>query len=220
MSYTAAVTELRQLLGDSEYHKKATEKKLIGRIDGENTVFYSYDKRLLEDSLEVFVNGEAVSFALNDAIKGQITLAEAPEKNSTLVANYYFVWWIDEELKTFLNKGAESVSLSDDIPPEEAWTQLSPGLRKPGLYFAAHDAIMSLVTFLVNRRHSEEFLIQQDGNDDSGFSQMINALRGQAKDYWDRAIAARDDYYERQGKRNLPSFAIKPGVVKRYGPRR
>lgn len=220
MSYSAAITELRQLVGDSEFHKKATDKKLIGRIDGENAVFYTYDKRLLEDTLEVFVNGEAVSYSLNDAIKGQITLAEAPEQNSTISANYYFVWWLDEELQTFLNKAAESVSQSDDTPPEEAWLLIPNGLRKPGLYFAAHDAMMSLITFLVNRRHSEEFLIQQDGNDDAGFSQMINALRGQAKDFWDRAIVSRDDYYKRQGKRSLPSFAIKPGVVTKYGPRR
>ncbi len=218
MSYTQAITEIRQLLSDSEFHKKATKKKLIGKIDANNTKFFTYDKRLVEDSLEVFVNDEAANFTLDDAIKGEITLGEAPEKNKAVTASYYYQFWIDDELKSFLNKGAEQVSQWTDAVPDNAYLAISGGLKTPALMFACSLATDSLISYMINRRHSEEFNIEQDGNDDTGFSQMITAMKDQSKHFWDRGLQMRDDFYKRQGKRNAPAFAVKLGRVRTYGP--
>lgn len=155
-----------------------------------------------------------------DAVRGDILLASAPDVNSKVEASYYWTFWIDEELKNFLNKGAESTGVFSSDIPDNSYLSIQAGLKQSALLFAAHLSTNALISFLINRRHSEEFLIQQDGNDDSNFSQMINALRGQAKDYWDRACFHRDDFYKRLGKRNAPAFGVKYGRTSRYGANR
>lgn len=220
MSYTQAITEIRQLLSDTEFHKKATGKQLIGKVDANNVKFITYDKRLLSDTLEVFVNAEAVDFTLDDAVKGAITLSSAPDKNTKVTANYYWTWWNDDELITFLNKGAEATSQFSAAIPDQAYLQILPGLKTAALMLTASLATRSLIQMMINRRHSEEFLIQESGNDDTGFSQMITAMQKMADTYWKDGIAQRDDFYMRQGKRNAPAFGIKVGTPKGYGPNR
>lgn len=220
MSYTTAISELRQLLADTEFHKKASRKKLIGKIDGNNQSFVTYDKRILEDTLEVYVNDDQVLFTLEDSIKGLISLSEAPAINTKLTANYYFVWWLDDELKNFLNKGAEATSQWTSAIPDNAYLSVTPGLKTAALFMACSMATRSLIQYMINRRHSEEFNIEQDGNDDAGFSSMISALQKIADQYWKDGIQHRDDFYKRQGKRNAPAFAIKLGKTRQYGPQR
>jgi hypothetical protein len=221
MSYAQAVTELRQLLADSDLNKKATKKKLIGKVDGNNTLFFSYDKRIFPDSVQIYVNNEETgSFSVDDEIKGQITLGTAPEINAKVEASYYWRFWIDDELKTFLNKGAESTGQFNDIVPDTAYLKIQAGLKSAALYFAANMATDSLVHYLINRRHSSEFLLEQDGNTDTAYTATISGLRDQAKSYWDKAVFHRDDFYKRLGKRNAPAFAIKVGSVRQYGSKR
>lgn len=217
MSYDSAVVELRQIIADTEFNKKATKKKLIGPIDGNNLNFVTYDKRIYEDSLEVFLNGESVPFSVVDAIKGEINLSTAPDKNVKLEASYYWRFWIDDELKNFLNKGAESTGQSGISSPDQAYLNIEPGLKSAALYFAASLATRSLIFYITNRRHSEEFLIEQDKNDDTNFSQTIAAMNTQAKSLWDQAVWHRDDFYKRLGKRNKPAFGIKMGSTRKYG---
>jgi hypothetical protein len=220
MSYTQAITELRQILADTEFHKKATKKKIIGKIDGNNQTFVTYDKRLLEDTVEVFVNDEAVNFTLEDSVKGLLTLNEAPVGNVKVTSSYYFTWWIDDEIKNFLNKGAEITSQWTSTVPDDAYLSIQPGLKTAALFVAASISTRSLIQYLVNRRHSEEFNIEQDGNDDSGFSQMISALQKTADSYWKDGHQMRDDFYKRQGKRSAPAFGIKIPRTRQYGPNR
>ena len=228
MSYASAVLELRQLMSDSDMHKKSTKKKLIGKIDGNNVEFYTYDKRIVGSTLELFVtdaaNNEAQllnsEYSLEDPVKGFVKLEKALDPNSKITGNYYWQFWIDSELKNFLNKGAESIGQFTDSIPDNTYMAIQAGLRQAALFFAAHLCVNSLIQLEMNRRHSEEFLIEQDGNDDKNFTAMITAMRGQSKDYWDRAVIMRDDFHKRVGKRNAPAFAIKLGSVRRYGANR
>jgi hypothetical protein len=220
VSYTAAVTELRQLLSDTTLHKKATQKKIIGAIDGVNVLFTTYDKRVLTTGFVTYVNGVEVDSTLVSAVEGTIEFGDAPGINSKVTASYYWQWWLDDELKTFLNKGAELTSSFSNLLPDEAYLQILPGLKTAALYFSAAFAMDSLISYLVNRRHSEEFLIEESGNDESAFSQTISAMREQSEAFWERAKWARDDFYKAQGKRESPSFGVKPGVTRQYGPKR
>lgn len=220
MSYTAAITELRQLLSDTQYHKKATDKRIIGAVDGVNVTFHAYDKRILSSTFIVKVNGTEVDASLDDAIQGLITLTDPPGINSKVTASYYFQWWLDDELKTFLNKGAELTSFFSDAIPDDAYLKVGAGLKTAALYFSASYAMDSLINYLVNRRHSEEFLIEESGNDESAFSQTIDAMRTASKDFWEKAKWARDDFYKSQGKQGRPAFGVKTVASRRYGPTR
>lgn len=220
MSYTTAITELRQLLSDSQYHKKATDKRLIGSVDGTNVTFHTYDKRILSSTFTTKVNGAEVDSSLDEAVQGLVTLSDAPPVNSKVTASYYWQWWLDDELRTFLNKGAELTSFFTTTIPEDAFLLVTPGLKTSALYFSASYAMDSLINYLVNRRHSEEFLIEESGNDESAFSQTIDAMRTASKDFWDKAKWARDDFYQNQGRRNTPAFGVKTVSTRRYGPQR
>lgn len=221
MSYTAAVTELRQMLSDTAIHKRSSRKALLGDINGENKKFRTYDKRIIEDSLEVYVAGAKVSgTVVDDAVAGELSLASPPDKNTQVQASYYWQWWVDDEIKTFLNKGAEAVSQNSTATPDTAYLQIPSGLKNGALNLAAAIALRSLINFLIMRKHSQEFVIEQDVNNDENFGPSIDAMRRLADTYWDTGIAMRDDFYKRQGQRNVAAFAIKKGKITQYGPTR
>lgn len=219
--YVGALLDIRQMLADTADRKRATNKKLIGAIDGVNVNFVTYDKRLFDTTLVVYnPPNTPVGFTLNDSVSGSITLDAPPLINTALTADYYYQFWLDSELINFLNKGAEATSVYTDAIPDTAYLSIIPGMKSAALHLACSIANDALCAYLVNRRHSEEFNIEQDGNDDTGFTNMINALKDRSKMFWDRGMLMRDDYYKRQGKRNLPAFAIKYGYTKNYGPNR
>lgn len=217
MSYANAINELRQLLADTNLDKKATKKRILGDVDGNNVEFYTYDKRIFSDTVLVYVNNAIVTASVDDEIQGQITLAAPPDINSKVEASYYWRFFNDDELQNFLNKGAEACGTFGDNIPDNSYLSIIAGMRTAAIYFAASMCKRRLISLLMNRAHSEEFLVEQDGNDDNKFSQTINAMNREAKELWDQAIWHRDDYYLRQGKRNAPSFGVKTGTVRKYG---
>ena len=219
-TYDSAITELRQMLFDGTSNKSAHKKTLIGDIDGSNKSFITYDKRIIKASFKCYVDDTLTTATVDNEVTGEVTLSQPPAKNTKVVASYFWRFWLDPELKNFLNKGAESCSAFDADTPDEASLQIPPGLKKAALYFAAESALSAQINYLVNRRHSEEFNIEQDGNDESAFSETISAMRKNADSYWEKAVFHRDDFYKKAGRRNKPAFGFKAGQVKRYGPTR
>ncbi|MBL0233237.1 MAG: hypothetical protein IPQ08_06190 [Chitinophagaceae bacterium] len=218
MPYTLALTELRQMLDDSPFNKKVSKKKLIGNIDGSNVRFISYDKRLYSDTLQVFVGEESVGFTLVDDVGGEIDLTEPPSGNVKVTASYYWQWWTDSELKNFLNKGAEMVGQSVTTTIDNAYLNIPSGLKTGSLLIASSLAARALISFIVLRKHSSEFLLEQDGNSDSNYDATLKTLQLLADMNWKNGIEQRDDFYKRQGRRNSPAFGIKIGQNRRYGP--
>lgn len=220
-TWAKAVTEFRQMLFDTDTNKRSTRKKILGDINGTNTKFRTYDKRLVESSVEVFQAGVAISFSVDDAVAGELTITPAPEGNVKLEASYYWTWWTDAEVTTYLNKGAEAVGQwNDNVVPDQAYLQIPPGLKTAAMYFAASMAQTSLIQYMQNRPHSSEFLVEQDQKDDANFGATLDAMRRLANDYHDKAIQHRDDFYKRLGKREAPAFGVKIGATRNYGPRR
>lgn len=220
IEYTAAVTELRQMLMDTPFNKSSHRKRLLGAVDGNNVNFITYDKRLVASTLQVFVGQDEVDFDLVDPVAGTITLSDAPALNTYPCYTAYWQFWLDAELQNFLNKGAETCSVFSTDVPDDAYLSLQPGLKKPALYFAMETALSAQVNYMINRRHSEEFNVEQDGNDDDGFSKMISAMQKSADSYFKKAMLLRDDFFKGAGLRFRPSFAIKRGQIRPYGPKR
>lgn len=224
-TYTEGIVELRQLLSDDKTDKRASRKKVIGDIDGTNTHFRTYDKRIIADTFQVFSGDDEItdSASLDDAISGEFTLSSPPDKNTKLTASYYFHWWTDTELQNFLNKGAESIGIDDPNhtsggDADQAYLQIPQGLRSAALYYAAGHAQKKLIQYMMNRRHSGEFQLEQDKGGDEGFAAIITQMRSEMKDNFKQADTFRDDFYKRQGRRNAPVVRIKTGRTQRYGP--
>jgi len=225
MSYTTALLELRQMIADTQYNKRSTKKKLVGDVDGSNKLFYSYDKRILGDTLDVFVDNEKVCYDLNDAISGEIQLKNAPEASQSVTASYYWTWWTDDELTNFLNKGAQmcgqiSPEAESDPANDQSYLLIPPGLRNGALNFAASLADTALVQYLVARKHSQEFALEQDGGDDEGYSKFLDSLSKAASTFMKTGMTMRDDFYKAQGRQYSPAFGIKVVATRQYGPRR
>lgn len=219
--YTAAINELRQMLMDTEFNKASHHKRLIGAVDGTNTLFVTYDKKLVERTVRIFVDLDEVPFDIVDVIAGEIQLGEAPAINSKVNYSAYWQFWLDTELKNFLNKGAETCGIwNDGTVPDDAYLKIYPGLKHAALYFACETALSAQINYLVNRRHSEEFNVEQDGNNDEAFSYTIEAMQKSADSYFKKAFTLRDDFFKGQGARFRPSFGIKRGQSKGYGPKR
>ena len=225
MNYDKAIVELRQMIADTDKTKRVTKKAMAqGTSDGENLLFYTWDKRLFEDSFQLYVDNELQSdgFELSDPIAGEITFAQAPDKDSEVRASYYFQWWIDDEIKNFLNKGAELTGEVDPNisanHPDAAYLMIQPGLKNASLKFAGHLAMDALVSRFIADKHSAEFLLEQDGNVDVGYTELIKNLQNQANTWFKQAVQLRDDFYQRQGRRNQPAFGIKQVNTKIYGP--
>lgn len=219
MSYTQAITELRQLLGDTDKDKRSSRKKLIGNVDGDNKKFRAYDKRIVEDTLEIFVNGTIVPFSLDSANSSEIILNSAPEPNSKIEASYYWQWWNDDELKTFLKMGAESLGVVDETNLK-IWETVPDGLRGSLLYYAASHSVRRQIMFMINRRHSGEFLLEQDKGGDEGFAELIKALEMTYEMFAKTGKSERDDFIQKRGQQKNPAFKLKAGSSGQYGPRK
>lgn len=220
MSYANAITEFRQVMADTDLHKHSFQKKVLGRKDGDNTKFITFDKRVIEDTFTVQVDGVDVTFTMDDPVKGTFTVNEAPASNQELTASYYWQWWLDEEIKNFLNKGAESTGQFTDTIPDNSYLKIQAGLRSAAMLYGAYWATMSLIKYLEMRRHSSEYVIEEDGNRDANDAAMIDAMRREAADYITRADTARDDFWKRLGQRAKPSFGVKTVATRGYGPQR
>jgi hypothetical protein len=223
--YKIAVEELRQMIADTPLNKRATRKQVTGNTDGENTTFFTWDKRVFEDTLEVYVNGVLSDDAsLEDPIPGKIVFGTAPDRGSEIRATYYWQWWSDAELINFLNKGAEQIGIFEQAvttaASDQAYLLIPPGLKTPTLKFAAHMAQDALVEYLMARKHSGEFLIEQDGNTDEGYAKLVAQLQEQSKQYMKDSIFLADRYYKRQGRAFAPAFGIKNVGTRQYGPTR
>ncbi len=220
MSYNAALLELRQMLADTPQHKRATRKKLLGQVDGNNVSFVSYDKRIVDGTFQAYVNDGPVSANVTDLVAGEIEFAAAPDQNSKVTASYYWQWWLDSELITFLNKGAELTGQFNNNIPDKAYLQIEPGLKNAALQFALSVAADSLANYLLTRKHSGEFLLEQDKGTDEGMADVIRAMTDMSSKAYKKAMDLRDDFYKRQGRRNKPSFGYKLPITKKYGPNR
>lgn len=226
MAYNTAITELRQLISDTGFNKRASKKQIIGNTDGTNKEFITYDKRLFADSFLLYINDVLVTtgFSLDDPIAGTVIFTAPPDNGVELRATYYWQWWTDDELKNFLNKAAEQIGVIDpnisNTHADAAYLLIPPGLKTPTLKFAAHLSTDALVNYLIDRKHSSEYLLEQDGNTDEGYVKLVETLQKQASTFMKDSLALADRFYKRQGRQYAPAFGIKNVNTRQYGPRR
>ena len=228
MSYAIAVDELRQMIADTITNKRVTLKMMTGSANGENKVFTTYDKKIFEETLEVYTQVpnenpvKTTAFTVDDANVGQITFGTAPELGTEVRASYFWKWWSDEELINFLNKAAEQIGVFETnvttAASDQAYLNIPAGLKTPTLLFASYLANSALVSYLNTRKHSSEFLLEQDGNLDENYNKSIEILQKNADSFMKQSLALTDRYYKRQGRQFAPAFAIKNVNTKVYGP--
>lgn len=208
--WLTSLTDLRILLNDNSFDKRAFEKSLFGSVDGTNTVFKTFETRIVPGSITIFVNKLPQTITAFDYVAGEFTLSTAPPPASAMKASYYFQYFLDNELTDFVSYGAERISISDV-------TLVPFGLQQAVLEFAASFAYEKLSSRWMNKM-SETFLMQDApmGNE----ATRSNLFKQQADTHYKNAIELRDDFYKRQGRRNAPAYGRVKGNVPYYTPRR
>lgn len=222
MSWTTAVADLRTLLSDGDTDRYAYRKKCFGDVDGINTSFKTFEPRRVINlaqsvniaPLGVFISGVRVpytSVSSDDVESGEFVLVTPPVEGNVVDATYYYRWFSDSELVTFLTAASEWLGLST------VYASIPEGLRPAAKYYAAQEAMHKMAAKWVERS-SQQFQVEDapDGKNQG----IANSYRMLANDYKKKSEDLRDQYYTRQGQSLSPLFANSFGSVREITPRR
>src|SRR5882672_8150189 len=120
--WTTAIAEVRTIISDGDTDKLAYNKKVIGQVNGVNTRFKTFETRRIStlvtptDPCGVFDDsGVAIPVTSEDLESGQFTVTTAPTDGQGITATYYFKWFNDTELTTFLNDAAQWIGFQADF---------------------------------------------------------------------------------------------------------
>jgi hypothetical protein len=224
-SSAAAILQLRNLLFDGPTDKLASQKKVLGVIDGVNTIFKTFETRRVNSFAAsapfpqgLYLNGSPVlvtNVIQDEPISGVFQLGpSAVPSNLTrdsLTATYYFQWFEDSELDQFLQNATSWLGLSNN------YINIPDGLNASALRFASQEAYLA-ISNKYSVRMAQTFQLEDAPNED--VLKSIQAFQSMAKDYMASAETMRNDFYTRQGQALAPNFNFQLGKVWDPTPRR
>lgn len=220
-----AILALRSLIYDGPTDKYCAQKKVIGVIDGVNTLFKTFEYRRLTDFtsppnvfMGVFINGVPIptsDVASDDVSTGSFILqgSSVPTQvpRTVVTATYFYQWFYDTDLDVFLQNA--STWLGQGL----TYINLDAGLNAAALRFAAQEAYEA-AAMRYSTRMSETYKLEDGPNED--ILKSVAAFKDMADSFMDKAKQMRDDFYTRQGQSLAPNFAFSLGRVRDPVPRR
>lgn len=219
MSWTTASADLRTLLSDGPIDRIAFRKKVIGELNGTNTLFKTFEARRVTDfttavsPLGVYKNGVRyadASITADDPITGAFTLAVAPTDGDSVECNYYYQYFTDAELAVFLTDSCEWLGLGQD------YITIAEGLRPSAKFYAGSEAYTKLASRWAERM-SNTYLMEEEPNPvNMGVADTYRKLSNDCKA---KATDLRDQYYTRQGQALAPLFVSSWGAVPAVVPK-
>lgn len=219
-----AILALRSLLHDGPTDKIAYQKKVIGQIDGTNTIFKTFEIRRVTNftvtntfPLGVYKNGVLVAsanVAQDDPASGTFQLTSAPSQTGRDVidATYYYQWFLDSDLDGFLQNASTWLGFAGPT-----YNTVPDGLNAAALRFAGQEAYVALSSQYATRL-SSVYKLEDAPNED--ILKSVQAFKDMAGSYMKEATKLRDDFYTRQGQSQAPLFNLALGSVVDPQPRR
>jgi hypothetical protein len=208
-----AIDALRVFLSDGPTDKPVKGKSIVGPVNGTNVNFYTWDDRLVAGTLRVFVNDvdSTVTILDDDLAIGYFTLAAAPRVDSRILAQYFYQYFFDHELDTFLTQAASQYDANGNV------VLLDIGLQLSCLHFAGFFAYQKLSMRWVERMTSR-FLLQE-APVEADVLNRANLFKAQAEQLREEARRLRLDFYQQQGRRAQAAFGVSYPRIPRVGPR-
>ena len=223
MAWTTAINDLRSLISDGSTDRYCYRKKCFGNVDGTNNSFKTFEFRRIIDftnssqniaPLGVYVDSVRVtpSNVSSDSVAtGEFTLATAPTAGQVVEASYYYQWFLDSELSTFLTEASEFLGFAGD------YTQIAPGLQPAAKYYAAGESYHKMATRW-STRASEMYLVEDAPNQKNmGVAATYLKL---ANDCKEQSRKLREDYYTRNSQASAPLYSNSFGSVPAVTPQR
>lgn len=216
--WTTAIADCRMTLSDGDTDKLAYRKKVIGIQDGSNLTFKTFEARRISNLVVavspagVFLDNAAAAVASEDQESGEFTLSTpAPTDGQSLVATYYYRWFIDTELTEFLKSASNWAGFGDDYT-------LVPDAFQPAVKeYVAFLGYQKLVAKMsVNLAETYQLY---DAPDEKRFDPVAMYMKI-SKQKFDLAVNLRDDVYSRKGQAKAPRSATLAGTVRDVPPNR
>ena len=217
--WTTSTEELRTFLSDGATERLRYRKRCLGRTNGTNTKFQTLEFRRISDlssgsaPIGVYVNDSPVSVSGDDPTVGEFTLAAAPANGAEVRATYYYHWFEDTEISTFLDHAKEWVSPGSDL------TQVDPGLRPAVIHYAASEAYSKLA-IRWSESWSQVYKLEDAKPSAEDASNIKKDYVSAAQDMLARAETLRKQFYSRQDQNEQPIVAFVSGAVRDPVPKR
>lgn len=209
MTWTGYIDELRRIVSDGPTDKRTVLKKCIGRSDGTNKQFITFEVRRLTTfnpapsfPLGVYVDGVSAAVAIDDPVSGIFELAVAPAANKSVEATYYSQWFTDSQITQFMTDAALFCRAGADA------NNIDVGLRHAALKYASSEAYQFLSLYW-SRQTAEAFKLN-DALEKDRFN-LIKAYADMSKTFRQEAETIRDDYYSRAGRQKQPLWGFVKG---------
>lgn len=231
MAWTTALAELRALLCDTTSDNLVKQKAVLGPQDGTNSIFYTFDDRLVTSGVQslsptplhvyqytaatnVWAELGASGINVTDPLRGtfQITMGTLPAATDQLTTSYHYQQSFDSELNGFLQQAANQTNVTDI-------TQVPPGLQLAALQIAASLAHQRLAVRWEQRK-SDQFMLQ-DAPARAQVDERVKFHQAEAEKLQANGLALRKSFYDLsldQGR--TPAFAILNRPPRPWTPQR
>ncbi len=212
---TTAVADLRRFVNDSPQDRPIKRKQVVGRIDGVNVDFMTWDDRLIDGTLVITVDDAKLPPAqvlIDDLILGTFHLDTAPAQQTTVRASYFFQFFLDVDLVESMQMASQEISEGDDP------TLIQSGLKLAALNFGAYVAYSKQAMRWAQRK-SAQFLLEEEPLSDDNMNRS-NLFQKLADSYKKNAIDLRQGFYQRHGRRDAPAFTVYKPRIPNIAPRR
>lgn len=218
MAWTDSLVKLRSFLADNDNDRLRHRKAIFGLQDGTNATYITFEDRRVTDfsdpatsaPLGVYVNGMPATVTVDYPVIGEFTLTTAPQNGDTIEATYYYQWFQDSDLATFLENAGNWANYPDI-------TAVPYGLQPAVLRFAAADAYQNLALKFAES-DSEKFRLE-DAPDPKNRS-AASSYMAMSKEYRNQALDQRKQFYTRQDQNESPLFGTVIGRVRNPVPTR
>lgn len=221
MQWSTSVADLRSWLNDGPTDKLASRKRCLGRIEGANKIFKTFEFRRVtnlttaDSPFGVYVGptqmGTLVTVDADNVAMGEFILNVAPDGPNTVVeATYYYQYFLDSELAQFLKNAAQWLGGTDALT-------IAPGLQPAALAYASFIGMKKLAQKSTDYISQTYLLQDQPGSKNTD---LISNFIKLADEYFKDATKMRDDFYTRQGQSLAPLFGTVVGNIKDPSPMR
>lgn len=211
MSWTNAISDLRNLLSDNTTDKYRYRKKVFGEINGTNTYFKTFEFRRLTNfttstfPLGVYIDGvfqNTSAISSDSTSTGDFVLTTAPTGRAKIEATYYIQWFLDSEIQGFLKLASNWLGFSDDF------SNISEALRPAALKYASAEAYQKLC--LKWAEHLSEIFLLNDAPVNKDMS-PVDKYRQLSLDFRKEAEEAAKFTYSRSAQNYQPLYGIIQG---------
>jgi len=229
--YQTAISDLRVLLSDQADDRYIYRHRCFGRVDGSNVQFKTFFRRRVTNFTVATTGGEGIyigdvqvlsaNIAADDVETGEFFFAAGtgtnpaltggfiPQEGQDVEASYYYQWFDDNELDTFLQQASRWATSTND------YTTTPSPLIDALLKFAAAQAYQKLAQRW-RQYMSQDFRVEDAPKDSPTYN--TNDFLQLAKYFRAEALASRTEFYEtRQGRALQPLSGVIRGRVRSLG---